>query len=179
MSAICVFCGAQSGNSSYLEAAHQLGTMLAQQNHTLVYGGGSVGMMGAVADSCLQAGGHVIGVIPESLANIELMHLRVEDMRIVSNMHVRKATMHELSDAYIALPGGFGTLEELFEALCWAQLGFHSASVVVLNLNGFYDGLIQLVDQMVNTGFLSVKARAIMEVVDTVDELQTWLLALQ
>ena len=100
-------------------------------------------------------------------------------MRIVPNMHVRKATMHELSDAYIALPGGFGTLEELFEALCWAQLGFHSASVVVLNLNGFYDGLLKMVDQMADTGFLNAKARALMEVVDNVDELQAWLLARQ
>lgn len=175
MSAICVFCGAQAGSSLYLDAARKLGEILAVRNHTLVYGGGSVGMMGALADGCLAAGGHVVGIIPEALANVELMHQGVKDMRIVPNMHVRKATMHELSDAYIALPGGFGTMEELFESLCWAQLGFHKASVVVLNSDGFYDGLISMLNGMVQTGFLHKPAQALMEVVHNIEELDAWL----
>ncbi len=177
MSVICVFCGAQAGSSLHLDAARRLGEILAAHKHTLVYGGGSLGMMGALADGCLAAGGHIVGVIPEALANVELMHQGVEDMRIVSNMHVRKATMHELSDAYIALPGGFGTMEELFEALCWAQLGFHKAAVVVLNRDGFYDGLISMVDGMVRTGFLHQPAQELMEVVRDIEELEAWLLA--
>ncbi|MFY9254709.1 MAG: TIGR00730 family Rossman fold protein [Fuerstiella sp.] len=175
MAAICVFCGAYDGGSHYLNAAARLGEFIAASRHSLVYGGGSVGMMGAVADSCLKHGGNVVGVIPEALATVELMHPLVDDMRVVPDMHVRKATMHELSDAYIALPGGFGTMEELFEALCWAQLGFHKASVAVLNLDGFYDGLVQMADRMVATGFLQQSARDLMEVVHDVDQLEQWL----
>lgn len=176
MAAICVFCGSQPGNDSlYTESARSLAGLLVQHGHTLVYGGGGVGMMGTLADEVLNQNGRVIGVIPDALANVEMMHADVADMRIVSDMHARKAMMHELADGYIALPGGYGTMEELFEVLCWAQLAFHQAPVAVLNLNGMYDGLIQQIDVMLGQGFLSAKHRQLLNAATSVNELNTWL----
>lgn len=177
MAFICVFCGSQSGNQPvFAEAAEALGATLAQQEHTLVYGGGSIGLMGVLADSMLRHGGQVIGVIPEALASVELMHAGVADMRVVPDMHIRKATMHQLTDAYVALPGGFGTMEELFEALCWAQLDFHTAPIALLNLHGLYDGLVRLIDDMIAQGFLNADYRRLLVTVKSIEELQQWLL---
>lgn len=176
MVSVCVFCGSQPGNDPlHLQAARQLGTDLASAGHTLVYGGGSLGMMGAIADSMLQHDGTVIGVIPEALANVELMHSGVADMRIVPDMHVRKASMHKLADCYLALPGGYGTMEELFEALCWAQLDFHSAPVALLNIAGVYDGLLKLVDDMTVQGFLTPQHRKILTPLTSVQAVRDWL----
>jgi uncharacterized protein (TIGR00730 family) len=176
MASICVFCGSRSGNAPvYEEAARHLGSVLATQGHSIVYGGGSVGLMGELADAALEHNGHVIGVIPEALANVELMHDGVGDMRIVPDMHVRKATMHKLADGFIALPGGYGTLEELFEVLCWAQLDFHESPIAMLNLNGYYDGLTELLANMVHQDFLSPPHAGLLTSVSSVAGLDDWL----
>jgi len=176
MACICVFCGSRSGNDdAHTEAARQLGSTLTAHGHSIVYGGGGVGLMGELADAALQHKGRVIGVIPEALANAELMHDRVADMRVVPDMHVRKATMHELADGYIALPGGYGTLEELFEVLCWAQLEFHQSPVAMLNLNGYYDGLASLIDNMVQHDFLSQSYKQLLTSASSIAELDAWL----
>ncbi|MEZ6059783.1 MAG: TIGR00730 family Rossman fold protein [Planctomycetaceae bacterium] len=176
MSAICVFCGSRTGlHDTAASAAEELARLLIRRQHRLVYGGGSVGLMGAIADEMLKNSGDVIGVIPESLASVELMHSRVDDMRIVPDMHARKALMHELSDAYIALPGGYGTMEELFEVLSWAQLKIHTRPIALLNLNGLYDGLITTIDNMVEQQFLPSKYRSLLTVCDTIAMLDDWL----
>ncbi|MDA1232074.1 MAG: TIGR00730 family Rossman fold protein, partial [Planctomycetota bacterium] len=146
--------------------------------HTLVYGGGSTGIMGILANVVLQNGGKVIGVIPQHLARPELMHDRVSDMRITIDMHTRKALMHSLADAYIALPGGYGTLEELFEAVTWSQLALHSRPVKVLNINGLFDGLVAMLDQMTHHGFLSLACRQHLEVYSTTEESLPWVASL-
>lgn len=152
---ICVFCGSRPGNRpEYRAAARELGGLLAQHGIGLVYGGASVGMMGAIADAVLRGGGEVIGVIPQALVNRELAHDHLTDLRVVNSMHERKALMTELSDAMIALPGGFGTFEELFETITWVQLGLHQKAVGVLNVAGFYDGLLALVDHAIAEGFV-------------------------
>ncbi len=176
MASVCVFCGSRSGsNETAALAARELGQLLVQRGDRMIYGGGSVGLMGTIADEMLSVGGHVIGVIPEALASIELMHSKVVDMRIVPDMHARKALMHALSDAYVALPGGYGTLEELFEVLSWAQLKIHARPIVLLNLNGLYDGLLQTLDAMVGQQFLPAKYRRLLTVCDSVPELLHWL----
>lgn len=176
MAAVCVFCGSQPGNHPlHMEAARDFGTVLADGGHTLVYGGGSVGLMGAIADTVLDRHGSVIGVIPEALASVELMHTGVADMRVVPDMHVRKAIMHDLADCYVTLPGGYGTMEELFEALCWAQLEFHAAPVALLNVEGVYDNLLQLINDMVAHGFLNAKCTELLTSTTSVEELSSWL----
>ena len=156
MRRICVFCGSSLGsNSRYREAAQQLGELLALERIGLVFGGGSVGLMGVVADAALAAGGEVIGVIPHGLAERELAHRHVSDMRVVPSMHARKALMSELSDAFVTLPGGLGTLEELFETATWSQLGIHQKPVGVLNVAGYYDPLIELLEHATREGFVS------------------------
>lgn len=175
MARICVFCGSRSGDlSEFNRAAENLGSHLVRCGHTLVYGGGRTGMMGILADRVLQNGGKVIGVIPQHLARPELMHECVPDMRITIDMHARKAVMHSLADAYIALPGGYGTLEELFEAVTWSQLALHSRPVKVLNINGLFNGLVDMLDQMTNHGFLSVECRQHLQVYSTTEELLPW-----
>ena len=176
MASVCVFCGSQGGvHPSHTEAARQLGAGLATTGHTLIYGGGGTGMMGAIADAMLERRGKVIGVIPEALANVEMMHPGVADMRVVSDMHVRKRTMHDLADCYIALPGGYGTMEELFEALCWAQLNFHSAPIALLNIEGVYDGLLQLMSEMVQHGFLQEQHLRLLTAMTSVREVSEWI----
>ena len=160
MRRVCVFCGSKAGESAaFREAAAELGRRLVASNLELVFGGGSVGLMGTVADAVLDAGGQVIGVIPEMLATVELLHPRVPEMHRVDSMHTRKATMAELSDAFIALPGGFGTLEELFEIITWAQLGIHHKPIGLLNTFGYYDPLIEMVEHMIAAGFIQSKNR--------------------
>lgn len=175
MKRICVFCGANPGhNPLYRNEAEKLGQLLAAHAIELVYGGGNIGLMGVVADACLTAGGSVIGVIPEALMGKEvngqhIEHRALNRLEIVDSMHTRKARMAELADAFIALPGGFGTFEELCEILTWSQLGFHVKPVGLLNVNGFYDPLLALFDHAVAEGFLRPQNRA-MALVDNDSE---------
>ena len=159
---ICVFCGSQSGTDlRYRQAAIELGGLLAQRGHGLVYGGGHVGLMGVIADTVLEAGGSVTGVIPRPMTERELAHETVTKLYVVSSMHERKALMASLSDAFIALPGGYGTLEELFEVIAWAQLGIHRKPIGLLNVAGYFDALLSLVDHMIGEGFIKTKYRGL------------------
>ena len=152
---ICVFAGSSPGRQpQYLEAAQQLGEELCARGYDLVYGGGRVGLMGAVADSVLGNGGQVIGVIPEALAEKEVAHRGLTDLRVVTSMHERKALMAELSTAFIALPGGLGTLEELFEVLTWVQLGIHTKPCGLVNVGGYFNGLLEFISHAVEERFL-------------------------
>ncbi|MEM8772978.1 MAG: TIGR00730 family Rossman fold protein [Pseudomonadota bacterium] len=160
---ICVFCGSSAGASDiYLNAAKALGREMASRGIGLVYGGASVGLMGAVANAVLDQRGDVIGVIPEALADLEIAYEGLTELRIVDSMHSRKKQMADLADAFIALPGGIGTLEETFEVLTWSQLGFHTKPVGLLNAGGFYDQLEQFLDHVVDKGFLKPIHRAIL-----------------
>ena len=157
---LCVFCGSSHGaDPIYAEAAKNAGAELARRGIALVYGGGNVGLMGVLADATLAAGGHVIGVIPEALMAREVGHRGLPDLRIVKTMHERKALMAELSDGFIALPGGIGTFEEFFEIVTWAQLGLHSKPCALLNVNGFYDPLLRLIDHAIIERFIKPKQR--------------------
>jgi len=152
---ICVYCGSNAGNNpAHRTAARELGAFLARKGIGLVYGGGNVGLMGAVADGALTEKGEVIGVIPRALMEKELGHGGVTELRVVGSMHERKQMMVDLSDGFIALPGGFGTLDELFETLTWLQLSFHEKPVALLNVGGFFDGLIKFIAHMSHSGFL-------------------------
>ncbi len=154
MKRICVFCGSNTGaNPAYREAAEALAGELAQRGIALVYGGGKVGLMGVLADCLLEAGGEAIGVIPEALFAKEVGHSGLTELHIVDTMHTRKAMMASLSDAFITLPGGFGTMEEFFEVLTWAQLGLHHKPCGLLNVDGYYDGLVALFDTFVDQKF--------------------------
>jgi uncharacterized protein (TIGR00730 family) len=155
MRRICVFCGASSGASpAFAEAAAAVGTELARRGIGVAYGGGRLGLMGVVADAALAAGGEVIGVIPRGLVDRELGHDRLSALHVVQTMHERKARMNELSDGFLTLPGGLGTLEELAEVVSWAQLGLHVKPVGVLNVRGYFDGLLAWVDGAVSDGFV-------------------------
>jgi hypothetical protein len=160
MHAICVFCGASAGDRpAYADAARALAALLAERDLTLIYGGGSIGVMGILADAMLAGGGRVIGVLPEHLVRREVAHARVTEMHIVGSMHERKALMARRADAFIALPGGLGTLEELFEVLTWSQLGLHSKPCALLNVDGYYDPLIAFLDGAVARGFVQPRHR--------------------
>ena len=162
MKRVCVFCGSSVGNrSTYRDAAVAMGTVLAAKGIGLVYGGGNVGLMGVVADAVLAGGGDVIGVIPQSLADREVAHLGVTDLRVVDSMHTRKAMMADLADAFIAMPGGVGTFEEFFEAVTWTQLGVHRKPCGLLNAGGFYTPLEAFIDQAVTEGFIKPVHRSI------------------
>ncbi|MEP3481757.1 MAG: TIGR00730 family Rossman fold protein [Fuerstiella sp.] len=176
MARICVFCGSQTGKApSFESVAKNVGESLVKHGHSLVYGGGSTGQMGLLADTMLQGNAEVIGIIPEALALPELMHSEVHDMRVVSDMHVRKAEMHSLAEAYLVLPGGLGTLEELFETVCWAQLDFHSAPIAVLNHNGLYDHLIHLLHEMKEQQFLTERHISLLNLLQTQQQCDQWL----
>ncbi len=152
---ICVYCGSASGwRSEHADAARALGRALARRSIGLVNGGGRVGLMGATADGALESGGEAIGVIPRALMDRELGHRGMTELRVVESMHDRKALMAELSDGFIALPGGIGTLEELFEAWTWAGLGIHAKPVGVLDVGGYWDPLLEMADRMVSEGYL-------------------------
>ena len=172
MQRLCVFCGSNAGHDpAYRAAAEALGRLLAVRGIGLVYGGGNIGLMGAVADACLAAGGEAIGVIPEALMGKEVDgravdHRTLTRMEVVDSMHTRKARMAELADGFIALPGGFGTFEEFCEILTWAQLGFHVKPMGLLNVNGFYDPLLAMFDRAVADGFLRPQNR-VMALADT------------
>lgn len=158
---ICVFCGSSPGvHAFYREYAASFGRLLAARGIGLVYGGAQVGTMGVLANAALDAGGQVIGVIPQAMVEREIAHRGLSELHIVSSMHERKALMAELSDAFVALPGGIGTLEELFEVWTWGQLGLHAKPCGVLNVRGFYDQLAAFLDRVVNEGFLRPQHRA-------------------
>jgi hypothetical protein len=163
MKSVCVFCGGNPGRDPvYLAAATGLGAELAASGLALVYGGATVGLMGAVADAAIARGGEVFGVIPDFIAGREIAHLGVTKLEIVSTMHERKARMVALSDAFIALPGGFGTLDELFEILTWAQLGLHRKPIAVLNIAGYFDGLLTFLDRARDEQLLRPEYRAML-----------------
>jgi hypothetical protein len=175
---VCVFCGSSNGaRPSYRDAAAGLGRLLAARGTGVVYGGGNIGLMGALADAALGGAGHVIGVIPEHLVSKELAHRGV-DLRIVHSMHQRKALMADLSDAFIALPGGYGTLEEFCEVLTWSQLGLHTKPCGLLNVDRYYDGLLRLVDHAVAEGFVRPESRDLVlvdeDAAHLVDRLSVW-----
>ncbi len=163
-----MFTGSKPGVSSrYADAARKLGCALVERGHELVYGGGKVGLMGVIADAVLELHGHVTGVIPDALMSKEVAHEGLSDLRIVGSMHERKAVMAELADGFIAMPGGIGTMEEFFEVLSWAQLGIHNKPCGLLNVAGYYQPLIQFLDQSVEHGFLKPKHRSLL-IVETV-----------
>ena len=169
---ICVFCGASPGrNPRYAEVASSVGRALADRGVELVYGGGRLGLMGAVADGALAAGGRVTGVIPAGLVDRELAHTGVSDLRIVTTLHERKAVMAELSDAFLALPGGLGTLEELAEVLSWAQLELHAKPIGALDVGGFFGPLVAYLDHATHEGFVAARHRDLLIVDEDLDRL--------
>lgn len=172
MKRICVFCGSSPGaRPEYIDAAERLGRLLAGRNITLVYGGACVGMMGQVARAALAAGGEVIGVIPKDLADMGVSFADLPDLRLVGSMHERKALMVELADGFIALPGGFGTLEEFFEALTWTQLGHHKKPCGLLNVCHYYDRLVDFLDHAREQQFIDAPHRAMVLMADSADVL--------
>jgi len=169
---VCVFCGSSPGKDPvYAAAAERLGKGLAARGASLVYGGASVGLMGVVADAVVAAGGHATGVITESLAGHEIAHTTLSELRIVTTMHERKAQMSELSDAFVMLPGGFGTYEEFMESVTWVQLGIHDKCCAILNINGFYDGLLAFLAHAVEAGFIKPHLFEGLVVSDDIDTL--------
>lgn len=172
MKRITVFCGSNSGTEEiYTTQATLLGQTLAKRNIELVYGGANVGLMGAVADGVLNAGGKAIGVLPNFLRSKEIAHKQLTELIIVDTMHERKTKMNDLSDGVIALPGGFGTLDELFEMLTWGQLGLHKKPIAILNIGGYYDALIVFVQTMTDKGLLKEVNQQMLLVSDSIDEL--------
>lgn len=162
MKSICVYCGSNFGErGSYLEAAQDLGVKMAEREITLIYGGGNVGLMGAIADSVLAAGGKAIGVMPQSLVDKEVAHTGLSDLRVVGSMHERKSLMADLADAFIALPGGLGTLEEFCEVATWTQLGLHKKACGLLNIGGFYNGLLSFLNHATDEKFIRLEHRSI------------------
>jgi hypothetical protein len=169
---LCIFCGSAPGSDPrYLATATAVGSALARAGVGVVYGGGNIGMMGAVADAALAEGGHVIGVIPHALAAREVAHEGLTQLHLVDSMHERKALMNELSDGFVMLPGGFGTFEEFCEVTTWVQLAIIDKPCIVLNAAGYFDPLIAMFDRGVTEGFISERSRAIVEVVSDVDAL--------
>jgi uncharacterized protein (TIGR00730 family) len=172
MQRLCVFCGSSPGHDrAYAASAEQVGRLFAERGIGLVYGGGRVGLMGVLADAALAAGGEVIGVIPQALLDREVGHRGLTQLHVVDSMHARKALMGELADGFIALPGGVGTLEELFEVWTWAQLGIHSKPCGLLDVDGFFAPLVAFLDSLVEKGFVHPKHRAILAVASTPQEL--------
>ena len=176
MKSICVYCGSNAGNKPvYAERAQALGARIAAEGLQLVYGGGNVGLMGIVADAVLAHGGEVIGVIPEQLVQWEVAHKGLTRLEVVANMHERKARMFDLSDAFVALPGGFGTLDEMFEMLTWRQLGLGKKPCAFLDVDGFYAPLIGMIDRMVEERFLHAEQRHDLWHGEDIDTLFAWM----
>lgn len=172
MKKICVYCGSSSGRKpEYIEAAHSLARLLAQRGIGLVYGGASVGIMGAIADAVLSNGGEVVGVIPRALVEKEVSHEGLTELKVVDTMHERKAVMMDVADGFIALPGGLGTLEELFEVLTWSQLGFHKKPCGLLNVAGYYEGLISFINSAVDEQFIKTRHRDMLLIEDDAEKL--------
>lgn len=172
LKSVCVFCGSASGLSpAYAATARELGSEFARRKLTLVYGGGRVGLMGDVATACTAAGGTVVGVIPEALSGKEIAYAEADELIITDTMHARKSLMADRADAFLALPGGFGTLDELFEILTWAQLGIHRKPVGLLDVNGFFTPLLAWLDHIVDEGLLKPKHRELLLVSNWVSDL--------
>ncbi|RXZ42734.1 TIGR00730 family Rossman fold protein [Crenobacter cavernae] len=172
LESICVFCGANPGaRPQYLAAAQAFGRRVAEEGLTLVYGGGNIGLMGAVADAALEAGGRVLGIIPGFLKDKEVAHDGLSELVVTESMHQRKAQMAAHSDAFVALPGGFGTFEELFEMITWSQLHLHQKPVALLNLNGFYDPLMAQIDRAISEGFIREENRPLVTAHPDIDDL--------
>lgn len=172
MKSICVFCGSNTGFSpKYVEVAQQLGYLFVERDIRLIYGGGNVGLMGAMADAMLEKGGKVTGVIPHFLMEKEVGHTGLDEQILVDTMHIRKQKMADMSEGFIAMPGGFGTMDELNEILTWSQLGLHSHPIGVLNVNGYYDHLLGMFDKMVTEGFLRQENRNIVLDADSSEDL--------
>jgi uncharacterized protein (TIGR00730 family) len=168
---ICVFCGSLPGTRPiYLESARQVGRTLAKRKIDIVYGGGRVGLMGALADAAIEAGGKVFGIIPDSLMRSEIAHEAITELAVVPDMHTRKAQMHARSDAFLTLPGGIGTFEEIFEIFSWATLGIHKKPIGILNVDGYYNPLIQLLDHAIAEGFIRPQHRDFVVVSDRPDD---------
>lgn len=169
---LCVYCGSATGHDAvYAESARELGQEIARRGMSLVYGGGHVGLMGVVADAALAAGAEVTGVIPSALMDSEVGHTRLTKLHVVKDMHERKALMAELADGFVALPGGIGTLEELFEVMTWLQLGYHRKPVGLLNTLGFYDDLVRLLDKQRDAGFLKPAHHALLMIETDISKL--------
>ena len=176
MKNICVFCGSGMGKKTiYRKHANNLGEALAEKSIGLVYGGASIGLMGTLANAVLEKGGRVTGVIPESLEKREVAHPHLSKLIVTKSMHERKATMATLSDAYITLPGGFGTLEELFETITWSQLHIHQKPIVILNTNGYYDDLFSFVKNAADQGYIDEKGLDLFSTADSIEECFTQL----
>ena len=176
MKSICVYCGSNAGNRPiYAERAVALGQRIAHEGLALIYGGGNVGLMGLAADAALAAGGEAIGVIPEQLVTWEVAHKGVSRLEVVANMHERKMRMFDLSDAFVALPGGFGTLDEMFEMLTWRQLGIGDKPCAFLDVDGFYAPLLQMIDRMVAERFLHPEQRADLWHGEDIDAMLEWM----
>jgi uncharacterized protein (TIGR00730 family) len=176
MKTLCVYCGSNSGSKPiYTERAMALGTRMAKDGIALVYGGGNVGLMGTVADAVLEAGGEAIGVIPEQLVNWEVAHRGLTKLEIVGSMHERKARMFDLADGFVALPGGFGTLDEMFEMLTWRQLGIGNKPCAFLDIDGFYTPLMSMLDRMVEERFLHADQRRDLWHGDDLDAMLAWM----
>lgn len=172
MKRVCVFCGSSRGdNPAYSETAQKLGRLLSQHRLELVFGAGHIGLMGVLADAVIAAGGHTIGVIPRAMVDRELAHAGLGQLHVVGTMHERKALMADLADAFVALPGGFGTADELFEILTWAQLGIHHKPVGLVNTDGFFNPLLAWLDRAVADGFLKPKHRRLLIEAMTVEEM--------
>lgn len=172
MKRLAVYCGsATPADPVYIEAARAVGRGLAERGIGVVYGGGRLGLMGAVADSCLEAGGEVIGVIPTALVNAEVAHRGLTELHVVDTMHERKARFTELADGFVNLPGGTGTMDELWEALSWAQLGYHADPIGLLNIAGYYDKLIDFWQHMGTVGFLRPQHQGLLLIDDNLDGL--------
>ncbi len=172
MPRLCIFCGAYPGRDGrFLEVAAQVSRAVVAAGYGIVYGGGRVGLMGTIADAALGAGGEVIGVIPEALAGEEVAHSGLTRLLVVQSMHERKAVMADLSDGFIALPGGFGTMDEFHEILTWRQLGIHNKPVGLLNIDGYYNDLLALYERMEREGFVQAQTRGLVTVAPAIDEL--------
>lgn len=167
----CVYCGTgHKVDPIYQETAARLGVVLAENTVRLIYGGGKVGLMGIVSENCFKAGGEVVGIIPEHIQEKEIANEDLTELFVVDSMHTRKGLMVEKSEGFIVLPGGFGTLDETFEILTWKYLGLHDKPVVFINVNGFYDPLLKMIDHMVDSGFTPFWHRSLYQVVDTPEE---------
>jgi uncharacterized protein (TIGR00730 family) len=174
MKRICVFCGSHVGNDdSFARIAREAAEAIVRAGYGIVYGGGSIGLMGIVADAALACGGEVIGVIPQTLARTEIAHEGLTELHVVTTMHERKALMEDVSDAFIALPGGYGTMDEFCEVLTWRQLRIHDKPIGLLNYRGYYDALLALFDSMVREGFIGPHTRRLFTDADTIERLLT------
>lgn len=173
---VAIYCGSQTGKRPvYMETAAELGAALATGGYEIVYGGSKIGLMGAMANAAIANNGYIIGVMPEHLANQELAHKELSEIHLVDSMHVRKKMMADLADAYVAMPGGCGTLDEYFEIFTWAQIGLHEKPVILLNVDGYYDALLQHFERMITDGFVREEHREILKVATTVEQLLEYL----